>query len=101
MPIRPAPPPSPERTAAIVDEALRRIDRAIPDPVDLLALRQALETELEKGPLPLVALMKVGRRRALDRIGRAERKQVEKDRTKTWGGLTENRRIGARSLPEG
>ncbi len=102
MPNRPAVPITPERSSAILAEAMRRIDAAIPDhAVDLHALRQALETEQAKGPSPLVKLMKIGRRRALDRIGRAERKQAEKDRTKTWGGLTENRRIGARSLPEG
>ena len=65
----------PERSAAILAEAIRRVDAAIPDcEVDLDALRQALETELEKGPLPLVKLMKIGRRRALDRISRKFRK---------------------------
>ncbi len=102
MPMRFVTPLTPERSAALLEEAVRRVNAAIPDhTVDLHALRQALETEQAKGPLPLVKLMKIERRRALDRIGRAERKQAEKNRTKTWGGLTENRRIGARSLPEG
>ena len=69
-----------ERSAAILDEALRRIDRAIPDPVDLDALRRALETEQAKGPLSLVALMKIGRRRALDRIRRAAIKEAARAR---------------------
>ncbi len=76
MPNRPAVPITPERSSAILAEAVRRIDAAIPDhAVDLHALRQALETEQAKGPLPLVKLMKIGRRRALDRIGR----QAQKD----------------------
>ena len=77
MPRRSAVPLTPERSAAILNEAIRRVDAAIPDhAVDLCALRQALETELEKGPLPLVKLMKVGRRRALDRISRTARKDT-------------------------
>ena len=45
MPNRPAVPITPERSAAILAEAVRRIDAAIPDhAVDLHALRQALET---------------------------------------------------------
>ena len=75
MPRRYAVPLTPERSAAILDEAIRRVDAAIPDhAVDLHALRQALETEVAKGPLSLVKLMKLGRRRALDRIHRAVRR---------------------------
>lgn len=77
MPIRRAAAPlTPERSAAVLAEALRRVDRAIPGPVDLDVLRQALETEQAKGPCSLVKLMKVGRRRALDRIRRAARKEL-------------------------
>ncbi len=76
MPMRFVTPLTPERSAAILEEAVRRVNAAIPDhTVDLHALRQALETEQAKGPLPLVKLMKIGRRRALDRIGR----QAQKD----------------------
>ena len=68
---------SPERSAAILEEALRRIEAAIPDrAVDLCALRKALETEMAKGPVPLVKLMKVGRRRAIDRLCRMASKGV-------------------------
>lgn len=76
MPTRIAP-PSPERRAAVLDEAMRRIDAAIPGEVDLGALRRALETEMAKNPCPLVKLMKVGRRRALDRISRTVRKDAD------------------------
>ncbi len=75
MPNRHAAPLTPERNAPILTEALRRIDRAIPDPVDIHALRQALETEMAKGSISLVGLMKVGRRRALDRMRRAAREK--------------------------
>ena len=76
MPTRFVTPLTPERAAAILAEAVRRVNAAIPDhAVDLHPLRQALETEMAKGPISLVAMMKVGRRRALDRIGR----QVQKD----------------------
>lgn len=79
MPLRRAVPLTPERAAAILDEAVRRVDAAIPDhAVDLCALRQALETEQAKGPVPLVTLMKIGRRRALDRIGRKARKDANR-----------------------
>ncbi len=66
---------SPDRSAAILDEALRRIEDAIPD-AHLGALRQALQSELAKRPLSLVKLMKIGRRRALDRIVRMARKDA-------------------------
>ena len=78
MPTHRAIPLTSDRSAAILAEALRRIDRAIPDPVNLGALRRALETEMAKGPVSLVALMKVGRRRALDRIGRQSRKDADR-----------------------
>ncbi len=78
MPTRHAAPLPPERSAAILAEALRRIDRAISDPVDMHALRQALETEQAKGTNSLVALMKVGRRRALDRIRRMAGKELNR-----------------------
>ena len=66
---------TPERSAALLMEALRRVDAGIPDHVvDLLALRRALEGQPVKGPISLVALMKVGRRQALDRISRMARK---------------------------
>lgn len=71
MPTRPKLILSPERSAMILAEAIRRVDASIPDhAVDITALRQALETEQAKGPVSLVGLMKVGRRRALDRIRR-------------------------------
>ena len=76
MPKRTPPSLTPERSAAILEEALRRIDLSISAPVDLDALRLALETEQAKGPRSLVGLMKVGRRRALDRLGRAARKRT-------------------------
>lgn len=76
MPRRYAVPLTPERSAAILDEAIRRVDAGLSDhEVDLCALRQALETEVAKGSLSLVKLMKLGRRRALDRIHRAVRKE--------------------------
>ncbi len=78
MPVRRIALPSPERQAAVLSEALRRIDAAISGEVDLDALRQALETEMAKGPCLLVKLMKVGRRRAIDRIGRAARKGTDR-----------------------
>ena len=79
MPRRSAVPLTPERSAAILAEAVRRVDAGIPDhAIDLPALRQALETELGKGPLSLVKLMKVGRRRALDRISRQARKEMKR-----------------------
>ncbi len=78
MPNQPALVLTPERRAAIIDEALRRIDAAIPVQIDLCALRQALETEMAKDSCPLVKLMKIGRRRALDRIGRVARKEAAK-----------------------
>lgn len=65
---------TPERSAAILAEALRRVDASIPGPVDLGVLRQALEIEQARGTVSLVTLMKVGRRRALDRIRRMARK---------------------------
>lgn len=66
---------TPERSALMLTEALRRVDAAIPDhAVDLFALRRALESELAKGPTSLVTLMKIGRRQALDRISRMARK---------------------------
>ena len=69
---------TPERSAAILDEALRRVDASIPDHAcDLDALRLALELEQAKGPIPLVKLMKIGRRRELDRIGRKARKDMK------------------------
>ena len=58
------------RSVVILGEALRRIDRAVPDSVDLDVLRQTLETEMAKGPVSLIALMEVGRRWAFDRIRR-------------------------------
>ena len=68
---------TPEHAAIVLAEALRRVDAGIPDhAVDLHALRQALETEQAKGPCSLVKLMKVGRRRALDRIRRAAIKKI-------------------------
>ncbi len=76
MPNRTAVQLSPERSSIVLAEALRRVDAAIPDPVDLDVLRRALETEMAKGPVPLVKLMKVGRRRALDRIRRASRQEA-------------------------
>ena len=84
MPRRSAVPLTPERSAAILAEAVRRVDAGIPDhAIDLPALRQALETELGKGPLSLVKLMKVGRRRALDRISRKARKDARQHRLTT------------------
>ena len=76
MPAHPIAAPCSDRSAAVLAEAVRRVDAAISDEVDLPALRQALETEMGKGTRSLVALMKVGRRRALDRISRAVRKDV-------------------------
>ena len=70
MPHHPAAALTSSRAAFVLGEALRRIDHAIPRPADLDALRQALETELEKEPIPFVALITVGRRWALDRIRR-------------------------------
>ncbi len=70
---------SPDRSAALVEEAVRRINASISDcDVNLAALRQALATEMAKGPLPLIKLMKLGRRRALDRINRMARKEAKR-----------------------
>lgn len=75
---RPAVLLTPERSAVILDEAVRRVGAAIPAPVDLDALRQALETAQAKRPCSLVGLMKIGRRRALDRIRRKARKNMDR-----------------------
>lgn len=53
----------------LVHEAMRRIQLAVPgsDPF-LPAVQRMLETELDKAPIPLCRLVKLGRRRALDRV---------------------------------
>lgn len=64
------------RAAMLLEAALRSIDRVIPDPADLHSFRRALETELEKEPVPLVALITVGRRWMLDRVRRMANENV-------------------------
>ena len=61
--------------AGLIKEAIRRIRIEVPDSEPFLdSVERMLESELNKAPLSLSKLIKLGRRRALDRVSAQARK---------------------------